>query len=76
MAPNIPSVKERFAAYHKAHPAWGHLHLVLEERNVSDGCVRYCIEAALEAGDEEAAELGEILLTMSKTQRVKIGSVA
>lgn len=71
----IPEVSARFAAYHEKHLAWGSLHVVLDDQNIEDHSVRFCIEAAEKDGDEEGAALGRILLQMSKTQRLKIGGV-
>lgn len=53
----------------------GHLHLVLDEGNVLDDHVRYCMEQARDAGDELAVEVAEVLLRMSKTQRSKLGKM-
>ena len=52
--------------------AGGSLHIALDEGNVKDGHINSCIEYALERGDAEGAVLGEILLDMSKTQRMKL----
>ena len=72
MKPTIPEVVERFAAYFAANPAWGSLHVVLDDGNVADSSVQFCIEYAAERGDDEGAALGRVLLTMSKTQRSKL----
>ncbi len=76
--PTIPEVLARFKAYHKlpGNEAWGALHIVLEDGNIGDDSVRGCIEWASDRGDVEGTDLARILLTMSKTQRVKIGRVA
>lgn len=76
MKPTIPEVVDRFRTYHEAHPAWGALHIVLEDGNVADCYVFYCAERAEEVGDEEGAALARILLQMSKTQRRKLAHVA
>lgn len=48
-----------------------------DDGNVSDGDCRFCIESATEKGDTEGAELAAILLSMSRTQRLKLpGAVA
>lgn len=65
---------ERFKAYKKANPSWGHLHIVLDDGNVKDGHVRSCREMALKANDTEGVELADILLTQSKSQRIKLGN--
>lgn len=72
MKPSLPEHIERFRAYHKLDCAWGSLHVVLSDGNISDDNVRHCIEWAKEKGDIEGMELAKILLTMSKTQRGKI----
>lgn len=69
----IPAVIERFKEYHRRNGAWGILHIVLDDGNVRDDFVRFCIAEAESAGDAEGKELGEILMGMSKTQRSKIG---
>lgn len=70
--PTVDSVIDRFAAYHADEPCWGSLHIVLDDGNVRDGDVDFCIAYAEELGDEEGAELGRILRKMSETQRLKI----
>ncbi len=50
------------------------LHIVLDDNNVDDGSVRFCINQAKERGHADCLELGEKLLLMSKTQRLKLGS--
>lgn len=72
----IPDVIDRFRAYHDVHLAWGSLHVVLDDGNIGDDSVRGCIGYAQEVGDVEGEALARILLTMSKTQRLKIGSRA
>lgn len=59
-------------AYYAKHPTGGSLHIVLDDNNVEDGHVEYCIKYAHEQGDEEGRLLGELLLRMSKTQRLRI----
>jgi len=70
----IPDVLEDFATYY-ARPengAWGGLHIVLDDGNVSDDSIRFCIDAAEEEGDAETARLGRLLLRLTKTQRRKL----
>jgi hypothetical protein len=68
----IPAVAGRFREYHAKHAAWGSLHIVLDDLNVNDANVWFCIENAREKEDIEGEELGFLLLNMSKTQRKKI----
>jgi hypothetical protein len=74
--PTIPEVLDRFRAYRWHEPAWGALHIVLDDGNVKNADVRFCIELARERGDEEGRALAEILLTMTRTQRLKLAGLA
>ena len=75
--PTIPEVIERFRAYQErpGNGAWGSLHIVLDDGNVTDSDVAFCIDVARDKGDEEGEALARILLRMSKTQRTTIGCV-
>ena len=70
----IPEVVARFAAYYErpGNAAWGSLHIILEDDNVRDADCEHCIKYATEKGDTEGAELAAILLSMSRTQRLKL----
>ena len=50
----------------------GSLHIVLEDGNVTDDNVRYCLNWAREHGDTDGVRLAELLLRMSKTQRLRL----
>lgn len=67
---------ERFAAYFRENPAWGSLHVVLDDKNLKDVDVDYCIEYAIQKGDREGEQLGIILRQMTKSQRFRIGERA
>ena len=68
--PTIPEVIDLFRAYYVENPSWGHLHIVLDDGNVSDANVCFCLDEAEACGDYAAVELAEILLRMSRTQRL------
>ncbi len=70
--PTIPEVIGRFSAYHEQHPSWGSLHIVLDDDNVKDEHVEFCVGWAREHGDVEGEALARILLTMSKSQRLRL----
>lgn len=74
--PTIPEVIDRFKAYHEKELAWGSLHVVLDDGNVRDEFVVDCRNWALEQGDTEGVLLANILLSMSKTQRLKLARLA
>lgn len=67
--PVSPENLVRFEAYREKNPAWGCLHIVLEDGNIKDKDVQHCIDSARRQGDEEGVYLGEVLLTLSKSQR-------
>ena len=78
MRPTIPEFRDRFAAYHNRpeNAAWGSLHIVLDDGNVRDSDVEFCIGWAADRGDVEGEVLARILRTMSKTQRLRLGALA
>lgn len=71
----IPEVLPRFAAYYRENPAWGSLHVVLDDGNIGDDTVRYVVERAAESGDVEGEALGRLLLDMTKSQRGRMDRV-
>jgi len=72
----VPPLVERFRAYLETHGAWGSLHVALEDGNVDDTSVRWCKAWACKEGDTEGEALADVLLTMTKTQRLKIAQRA
>lgn len=68
--PTIPEVVARFAAYYRQNPAWGSLHVVMDDGNWNS--VEWCRDYAQREGDAEGAALAEILLQMTKTQMRKL----
>jgi len=70
--PPTPELLKRFADYYALHPAWGALHIVLEDGNVKYCHVEYCYQQALNSGDYEGTVLASALAGMSQTQRRKI----
>lgn len=70
--PTVPEVLPLVNAYYKTHPVGGSLHIVLDDCNVDDGHVEFCLNWAIEEDDAEGEALARILLRMSKTQRKKL----
>jgi hypothetical protein len=73
--PTIPEVVDDFVRYHDREPVWGSMHIVLDDDNVEDSSVQFCIDFAKEKGDVEGERLARILLTMSRTQRLRLPNV-
>lgn len=67
-------LKARFNAYYSMpeNGVWGSMHIVLDDRNLENHSVDFCIKLAKERGDKEGHELALILRRLSKTQRGKI----
>jgi hypothetical protein len=72
--PTVPEVLPLVKAFYAkpGNGVGGKLHVVLEDRNVETSHVQFCLDAAKEAGDEDAVALAELLLRMSTTQRRKL----
>lgn len=58
-----------FAAYHEEHPSWGSLHLVLEDGNLRDEDVEFCIGYAVDNSDAIGCVLGRMLAQMTVDER-------
>ena len=65
---------DRFKEYHKTNPAWGSLHIVLEDGNTENSNVMWCVNYASSVGDKIGGELAVLLLDMTITQRRRIAS--
>jgi len=74
LKPTVPEVMPLIRQYYSksGNGAGGSLHIVLEDGNVDDGNVEFCVKFAKESGDKDGEVLGNILLLMSKTQRMKL----
>lgn len=75
--PTVPDVVPMVRAYQRKDGNYvgGHLHIVLDDGNVDDHSVEYCLAAAREAGDTDGVALAETLLRMSRTQRLKLSDM-
>lgn len=70
--PTVPEVLPLVQTVY-AHSAVGCcLHIVLDDHNVEDGHVKFCLERAHEAQHHVCITLAEKLLRMSKTQRLRL----
>lgn len=54
------------------HVGGGSLHIVLDDGNITNNDILFCIKWAKERNDQDGVALGEYLLTLSKTQRKKL----
>lgn len=70
--PTVSEVLPLVRDYYKDNHIGGCLHIVLDDGNISDSDVKYCLEYSKQQNDSRAIKLAELLLQMSKTQRKKI----
>jgi len=70
--PTVPEVKPLVAALYKRNGVGCCLHIVLDDGNVEDHQVEFCIEQAKKQKHENCQFLGELLLKMSQTQRRRL----
>lgn len=77
MKPTVPEVLPLMREFQtkKGNEVGGVFHIVLDDGNVENSHVEWCLERAKEEGDELAIRLGELLMKMSKTQRLKLADL-
>lgn len=75
--PTVPEVLPLVRAYYAkpGNGAGGNLHIVLDDYNVRDDDVQFCLDLAEQFNDEDGAALAKLLLKMSKTQRAKLAAL-
>ena len=70
----LPLVRELYASPEGAVGCC--LHVVLDDGNVRDDDVQYCVDRATERAHPKCETLARLLLRMSKTQRQKLSASA
>lgn len=70
--PTVPEVLPFIRAYRKRNPGGGSLHIILDDGNIHNDHVDFCIGWATKRGDLEGSLLAKILRLMSRTQRYKL----
>lgn len=73
MKPTVPEVTPLVEALYQRHGAGCCLHIVLDDGNVRDSDVDFCVTYAEEQGHEDCLHLAQQLRAMSRTQRAKLG---
>jgi hypothetical protein len=70
----IPDVLPLVNAYalKKGNSLGGVLHLFLSNKNIERSHIEFCLNQAKDKDDTDGAHLANLLLQMSKTQRLKI----
>lgn len=74
MKPTVPDVRRMAEAYYAkdGNACGGALHIVLDDGNVDDDDVQFCLATAREQHDQDGVTLAEQFLQMSRTQRKKV----
>ena len=72
MKPTVPEVMPLVREYYEDNYAGGSLHIVLDDGNIRDSDLEFCLKEAELAGDERAIKIAKLMLQMSKTQRKKL----
>jgi len=69
--PTVPEVLPLVLAYLRTpgNSTGGNLHIILGDRNLEDGSIRWCCDRAAGAGDQDGVEVAEAMLAMTGTQR-------
>ena len=65
----IPII-QRYYSY--GNTTGGTLHIVLDDGNLEDGHIEFCLEEATRNNDTQAVFIARMLLNMSMTQRRKL----
>ena len=71
--PTVPEALPFVRTLYESHGAGCCLHIVLDDGNIEDSSVEFCIRYAEEQGHGSCAALARMLRSMSKTQRQKLG---
>jgi hypothetical protein len=66
----IQLAKEYYAI--EGNGVGGNLHIILDDGNIENNHIEYCLELSRQKNDLKGIELCELLLKISKTQRNKL----
>lgn len=75
MKPTTTEVLPLVVAVYQRHSGGCCLHIVLDDNNVTDSDVDFCVKRSHENGHADCLELAERLRAMSRTQRLKLAKV-
>ena len=69
--PTARDVRARIVAYYRkpGNEAGGYCHVVLDDGNLGDNSIRYCLGACELEMDTDGFEIMRLMLLLSKTQR-------
>lgn len=67
--PTIDSVLKKAREFYEYYPTGGNLHIVLDDGNIEEDHVRWCVDLANNEKDLAAADLGMDLLCLTANDR-------
>jgi hypothetical protein len=70
--PTVPEAMPLVRQLCARNPVGCCLHITLDDGNVHDADVDFCVEKAVERGHKECEELARLMRRMSRTQRLKL----
>jgi hypothetical protein len=73
--PNVPEVLPLVKALYKKNPVGCCLHIVLDDGNIHNDDVDFCIDWAIKQDHPECLKLAYLLRNMSRTQRNKLAGM-
>ena len=72
--PTVPEVLPMVQEIYKKSINGCCLHIALADQNIQNQSIEFCIEQASEKGHDDCKKLGETMLQMSRTQRLKLAN--
>jgi hypothetical protein len=75
--PTLPEVEPLVRAYYakSGNSVGGNLHVVLDDCNIKDANIRYCLKECHRLGDGDGASIAELMLQMSRRQRKRLANL-
>lgn len=72
--PKVPEIVELARRFYAkpGNGVGGNLHVVLDDNNLDDGCIRSAIERCREQSDEDGLVIATALLEMTPSQRRRV----
>lgn len=65
-------VQHMLLRYGERNMGWGNLHVVLEDGNLEDENIKYCLQSALDDLDGDGAVIANWLLKLSEEERSRV----
>jgi hypothetical protein len=71
---SVPILIQKSKEYYsmEGNKVGGNLHIILDDGNINDSSINFCLNQATIKGDKLGIELCKLLLLASKTQRNKL----